>query len=44
MFAVRDVRSTVRWYQSIGFTLDDEYKDSGELVFAIHAPGGNWTA
>jgi ankyrin repeat protein len=34
MFAVRDMRATVRWYQSIGFTLADEYEDSGELVFA----------
>jgi ankyrin repeat protein len=34
MFAVRDMRATVRWYQSIGFTVEDEYEDSGELVFA----------
>ena len=34
MSAVRDVRATVRWYQAIGFTLHDEYEDSGELVFA----------
>ena len=34
MFAERDMRATVRWYESIGFTLDDEYEDSGELVFA----------
>jgi ankyrin repeat protein len=34
MFAVRDLRATVRWYQWIGFTLADEYEDSGELVFA----------
>jgi ankyrin repeat protein len=39
MFAVRDVRATVRWYQSIGFTLLDEYEDSGELVFARLAFG-----
>jgi hypothetical protein len=40
----------VRWYQSIGFTLTDEYEDSGELVFArltfgdgefTLGPGGN---
>jgi ankyrin repeat protein len=50
MFAVRDMRATVRWYQSIGFTLADEYEDSGELVFArlifgagefTLGPGGN---
>lgn len=50
MFAVRDVRTTARWYQSIGFTLEDEYEDSGELVFArltfgsgelTLSPGGN---
>ena len=50
MFAVRDMRATVRWYQSIGFTLQDEYEDSGELVFArltfgsgefTIGPGGN---
>jgi catechol 2,3-dioxygenase-like lactoylglutathione lyase family enzyme len=34
MFAVRDLRATVRWYQSFGFTLAEEYEDSGELVFA----------
>ena len=50
MFAVRDMRATVRWYQSIGFILSDEYEDSGELVFArltfgtgefTLSPGGN---
>jgi ankyrin repeat protein len=50
MFAVRDMRATVRWYQSIGFTVSDEYEDSGELVFArltfgngefTVGPGGN---
>jgi ankyrin repeat protein len=34
MLAVRDPRATVRWYESIGFTLQDEYEDSGELMFA----------
>jgi ankyrin repeat protein len=50
MFAVRDLRATVRWYQSIGFTPQDEYEDCGELVFArltfgngefTLGPGGN---
>ena len=50
MFAVRDMRATVRWYQSIGFILSDEYEDSGELMFArltfgdgefTLGPGGN---
>ncbi len=50
MFAVRDTRATVRWYQAIGFTAQDEYEDSGELVFArltfgngefTLVPGGN---
>ncbi len=50
MFSVRDMRTTVRWYQSIGFTLQDEYEDCGELVFArltfgngefTLGPGGN---
>jgi ankyrin repeat protein/catechol 2,3-dioxygenase-like lactoylglutathione lyase family enzyme len=34
MFWVPDVAATVRWYQSIGFTLHDEYEDGGQLVFA----------
>jgi ankyrin repeat protein len=50
MFAVRDMRATVRWYQSLGFTPQDEYEDCGELVFArltfgngefTLGPGGN---
>lgn len=50
MFSVRDMRATVRWYQSIGFTVADEYDDSGELIFArlmfgrgefTIGPGGN---
>jgi hypothetical protein len=50
MIRVRDVRATVRWYQSIGFAVHDEYEDSGELVFArltlgrgefTLGPGGN---
>ena len=34
MFAVRDMRATVQWYTSIGFTVEDQYEDGGELVFA----------
>jgi ankyrin repeat protein len=34
MFRVSDLRATVKWYQSIGFTPRDEYEDCGELVFA----------
>jgi ankyrin repeat protein len=34
MFRVPDMRGTVQWYQAIGFRLEDEYEDSGELVFA----------
>src|SRR5262249_8664499 len=50
MFAVRDTRATVRWYQSLGFTVHDAYEDGGELVFArltfgagefTLGPGGN---
>jgi ankyrin repeat protein len=40
MFTVRDMRATVRWYQSIGFTVHDEYEDSGELTFARLTFGG----
>jgi ankyrin repeat protein len=34
MFVVRDMRATIRWYQSVGFTVADRYEDNGELVFA----------
>ncbi|MBV9494080.1 MAG: ankyrin repeat domain-containing protein [Acidobacteria bacterium] len=34
MFWVHDVRATVAWYESIGFTTHDRYEDSGDLVFA----------
>jgi catechol 2,3-dioxygenase-like lactoylglutathione lyase family enzyme len=34
MFAVPDMRATVRWYRALGFTLVDQYEDSGDLVFA----------
>ena len=50
MFSVGDMRATVRWYESIGFNVDDRYEDGGELVFArlsfgdgelTLSPGGN---
>ncbi len=34
MFSVPDMRATVRWYESIGFTVADRYEDDGELTFA----------
>jgi len=34
MFRVRDMRATVRWYESIGFEVHDRYEDGGELTFA----------
>ncbi len=34
MFFVPDMRVTVRWYESIGFTVADAYEDAGELIFA----------
>ena len=34
MFAVPDMRATVAWYESIGFTIDDTYEDSGEMTWA----------
>lgn len=34
MFSVPDMRATVRWYESIGFTVVDRYEDCGELMFA----------
>jgi len=34
MFSVRDMRATVGWYESIGFTVEDRYEDCGELLFA----------
>lgn len=50
MFSVRDMRATIKWYESIGFTISGEYEDSGELLFArltfgngefTVTPGGN---
>jgi catechol 2,3-dioxygenase-like lactoylglutathione lyase family enzyme len=34
MFLVRDMRATVRWYSSMGFTVSDEHEEDGDLVFA----------
>jgi len=34
MFRVADMRATVRWYESIGFRVDERYEDGGELMFA----------
>jgi ankyrin repeat protein len=34
MFRVSNMRATVEWYRAIGFTVMDEYEDSGDLVFA----------
>jgi len=34
MFSVRDMRATVRWYEWIGFKVDDRYEEGGELMFA----------
>ena len=34
MFSVRDMHATLRWYESIGFTVADRYEDGGELTFA----------
>ena len=34
MFFVRDMRATVRWYESVGFTVGDQFEDGDQLVFA----------
>jgi ankyrin repeat protein len=34
LFRVPNMRATVQWYRAIGFTVIDEYEDSGDLVFA----------
>jgi hypothetical protein len=34
MFFVPDMRATVAWYQSLGFTVSDQHEDDGDLVFA----------
>ncbi|HUE84933.1 MAG TPA: hypothetical protein VMO26_02540 [Vicinamibacterales bacterium] len=39
MFWVSDMRATVRWYESIGFTILDQFEDGDDLVFAKVAFG-----
>jgi ankyrin repeat protein len=34
MLAVANIRETIAWYRAIGFTVHDEYEDSGQVVFA----------
>jgi catechol 2,3-dioxygenase-like lactoylglutathione lyase family enzyme len=34
MFRVEDMRKTVDWYTSLGFTVVDHYWDGDELIFA----------
>jgi hypothetical protein len=42
MIHVPDVRTTVNWYESIGFTVTDTYDDGGDgLSFAILRFGGS---
>lgn len=50
MFSVPEMRATVAWYRSIGFTVTDEYEGGGELTFCrvsfgkcsfALSPGGN---
>lgn len=42
MIHVPDVRATVDWYESIGFTVTDTYDDGGEgLSFAILSFGSS---
>lgn len=40
MFSVPDMRATVDWYESIGFTIAERYEDAGELVYARVSFGG----
>jgi ankyrin repeat protein len=50
MFTVRDMRATLQWYRSIGFIVEEEYEDGGDVLFArltfgagelTLSPGGN---
>lgn len=40
MFRVADMRATIAWYESLGFTTADRYEDDCELVFARITFGG----
>jgi ankyrin repeat protein len=40
MCLVQDMRATVRWYESIGFRVEDRYEDGGQLMFARLSFGG----
>jgi hypothetical protein len=39
MFFVRDMRATVRWYESVGFTVSDQFEDGDQLVFSKVSSG-----
>jgi hypothetical protein len=50
MFNVADMRATLAWYESIGFTVEDRHDEDGEVIFArlsfgagefTLSPGGN---
>ena len=34
LFWVPDMRATLRWYESVGFTVNDTYEENGEVMFA----------
>lgn len=40
MFSVPDMRATVQWYRSLGFTVEGEHERDGALVFAHVTYGG----
>jgi hypothetical protein len=40
MFFVPDLRATVQWYESIGFSVEDSHEDGRNLVFAELSFGG----
>ena len=40
LFFVPDVRATVEWYRSAGFTVRNFYEDGDDMVFAELALGG----
>ena len=50
MFAVQNMSATLRWYESIGFTVQDRHQEGDEILFArlsfgngefAFSPGGN---